>query len=54
MTRGVSGITRRLVNEYMHAVLPKNIADALHVSRAAAFVVDGDEIKLRKVRLTLD
>jgi bifunctional DNA-binding transcriptional regulator/antitoxin component of YhaV-PrlF toxin-antitoxin module len=40
----------------MRVVLPKNAADALHVKQGdhVAFVVEGHEVKIRKVKLSLD
>jgi bifunctional DNA-binding transcriptional regulator/antitoxin component of YhaV-PrlF toxin-antitoxin module len=56
MARGVEGINPRLVDQHMRVVLPKNVADALHVRHGdhVAFVVEGHEVKLRKVKLSLD
>ncbi|MCA1812060.1 MAG: AbrB/MazE/SpoVT family DNA-binding domain-containing protein [Halobacteriales archaeon] len=50
------GINPRLVDQHMRVVLPKNVAAALHVRQGdhVAFQVDGDEVRLRKVRLGLE
>jgi bifunctional DNA-binding transcriptional regulator/antitoxin component of YhaV-PrlF toxin-antitoxin module len=56
MVRSVEGINPRLVDQHMRVVLPKNVADALHVKQGdhVAFVIEGYEVKLRKVKLSLD
>jgi AbrB family looped-hinge helix DNA binding protein len=56
MARGTEGINPRLVDQHMRVVLPKNVADALHIKQGdhVAFVIVGSEVKLRKVKLTLD
>lgn len=56
MARSFQGINPRLVDQHMRVVLPKNVADALNVKQGdhVAFVVAGDEVKLRKVKLSLD
>jgi AbrB family looped-hinge helix DNA binding protein len=40
----------------MRVVIPKNVADALHVKQGdhVAFIVSGETVQMRKVRLTLD
>jgi bifunctional DNA-binding transcriptional regulator/antitoxin component of YhaV-PrlF toxin-antitoxin module len=40
----------------MRVVLPKNVADALRVKQGdhVAFVVVGEEVRLRKVKLALE
>ena len=56
MARSAQGINPRLVDQHMRVVLPKNVADALHVRQGdpVAFVVEGHEVKLRKVKMSLD
>lgn len=56
MARGIQGINPRLVDQHMRVVLPKNVVDALHLRQGdhVAFVVDGHEVTLRKVKLSLD
>lgn len=56
VARSFQGINPRLVDQHMRVVLPRNVADILHVKQGdhVAFVVVGDEVRLRKVKLALD
>jgi bifunctional DNA-binding transcriptional regulator/antitoxin component of YhaV-PrlF toxin-antitoxin module len=54
--RPVLGINPRLVDQHMRVVLPKNVADALHVKHGdhVAFVIEGHEVRIKRVRLSLE
>lgn len=49
-------INPRLVDQHMRVVLPKSVADALNVEAGGyvVFLVDGSEVRLRKVKLALE
>ena len=46
----------RLVDKYLRVVLPKDVAKVLRVGPGdhVAFVVEGDRIEVRRVKISLD
>lgn len=56
MSRPMEGTRPRLVDSHMRVVLTPEVAKALRVRPGdhVAFVLEGDEVRVRKVRLALE
>ena len=56
MPRPPGSIDARWIDQHNRVVLPKSVTDALHVGHGdhVAFLVEGHEVKLKRVRMELE
>jgi len=55
-TEGSAPINPRLIDQHMRVVIPKEAVDALRIKQGdhVAFVVEGREVRVRKIKMVLD